>query len=229
MEYIIVNGELRHWGIRGMKWGVRRYQNKDGSLTPAGKKRYNNEVEETPEAKEAKRQQIIKTGSAKEVYGIKDTLSSQEQNTVRQRLQWESDIRRLAESEAASAAAAKGKSKVEKAFDSIGKIKNYAVETAQLYNMGINVANAFRGTNKISLPKIDTDVTKGNKAVRTAEKKLLNAVKKPAEKVEAAVNKVVEKNADKAVSSVPKETVSVGQKAVADYNWRVDGFSRWEK
>lgn len=32
--------ELLHWGTKGMKWGVRRYQNKDGSLTPAGKKRY---------------------------------------------------------------------------------------------------------------------------------------------------------------------------------------------
>ena len=29
-----------HFGILGMKWGIRRYQNKDGSLTPAGKKRY---------------------------------------------------------------------------------------------------------------------------------------------------------------------------------------------
>ena len=32
--------ELCHWGIKGMKWGVRRFQNKDGSLTPQGKKRY---------------------------------------------------------------------------------------------------------------------------------------------------------------------------------------------
>ena len=32
--------ELTHHGIKGMKWGIRRFQNKDGSLTPAGRKRY---------------------------------------------------------------------------------------------------------------------------------------------------------------------------------------------
>ena len=34
--------ELYHFRIKGMKWGVRRYQNKDGSLTTAGKKHYSN-------------------------------------------------------------------------------------------------------------------------------------------------------------------------------------------
>ncbi len=36
----VYRNELYHWGIKGMKWGVRRYQNKDGTLTAAGKKHY---------------------------------------------------------------------------------------------------------------------------------------------------------------------------------------------
>lgn len=31
--------DIYHHGIKGQRWGVRRYQNKDGSLTPAGQKR----------------------------------------------------------------------------------------------------------------------------------------------------------------------------------------------
>ena len=41
MDYLEVY-ELCHHGIKGQKWGVRRYQNEDGTLTNAGKERYNN-------------------------------------------------------------------------------------------------------------------------------------------------------------------------------------------
>lgn len=39
-EDIYENDELKHWGIIGMHWGIRRFQNPDGSLTPEGKIRY---------------------------------------------------------------------------------------------------------------------------------------------------------------------------------------------
>lgn len=53
----MVRRELYHHGIKGMKWGVRRYQNKDGSLTERGKRRMYAEMfdNESKESKERKR------------------------------------------------------------------------------------------------------------------------------------------------------------------------------
>jgi hypothetical protein len=47
--------ELQHWGILGMKWGVRRYRNYDGTLTDTGKKRYDNGKVSRHQAKELKK------------------------------------------------------------------------------------------------------------------------------------------------------------------------------
>lgn len=44
-----MNDALQHYGVKGMKWGVRGYTNKNGPLTSAGKRRYNDGGDLTPE------------------------------------------------------------------------------------------------------------------------------------------------------------------------------------
>ena len=57
MEYIVYrkNDELYHHGIKGQRWGIRRFQNEDGSLTSEGKTRYGSAADyATPTPKEQK-------------------------------------------------------------------------------------------------------------------------------------------------------------------------------
>lgn len=51
-EYVLAHSdELYHHGIHGQKWGVRRFQNPDGTLTEEGKRRYGKAVKETIKSK----------------------------------------------------------------------------------------------------------------------------------------------------------------------------------
>lgn len=60
--YYICNGDvLYHHGIKGQKWGVRRFQNKNGSLTPAGKERYADDgIEKRVETPEERKKRIAR-------------------------------------------------------------------------------------------------------------------------------------------------------------------------
>lgn len=273
MEYYISNGELHHWGIKGMRWGQRRYQNKDGSLTPAGRKRYEKEMErlkaekrkirnekatanklakldamrkqvddlkkgkakekpETPEEAEkrkaeyeAERQRVIKSGTAEEALKFKNDLKKSEMDEIKNRLQWEKDMNDFAK-EGRDATA-------KRFFDKVGKYTTYAEKTAKAYNFVANVINAF-SDNPVPLPKIDLDITKGNKDDRLAKKKAkeendakdaANKAKQDAEKAkakaeQAAKNKMAREEAKQAKKDSKDESKALkdAQKQVDEYN-----------
>lgn len=67
--------QLEHHGILGMKWGIRRYQNKDGSYTQEGLRRYNKSMGNYESVK-SKYNSIKNTGSKQEIKSVKRELKS---------------------------------------------------------------------------------------------------------------------------------------------------------
>lgn len=86
---------LAHHGILGMKWGIRRYQNKDGTLTPEGRKRYG-DIDSSNESVDAKKARVLKSRSATELYKHADLFSDAELKQAYDRLNLEANIKRLA-------------------------------------------------------------------------------------------------------------------------------------
>lgn len=88
------NNSLNHWGIKGMKWGVRRYQNKDGGLTPAGRKRYsqkgedskNDKTKKTTEPKQTKSATSTKTATPPERGTVKKNVKKMTEAELKDRI-----------------------------------------------------------------------------------------------------------------------------------------------
>lgn len=142
--------ELIHWGIKGMKWGVRRYQNKDGSLTPAGKKRRGNSTDDDSEDIEIKKQRILKSRSARELYKNADLFSDQELQSAYNRLNLERNIANLAPKEVS-----KGEQFVNNVVNWGRKANDLADVGVKTYNNVARIYNVFSANGrKNPLPSI---------------------------------------------------------------------------
>ena len=99
LNYVFDTGdELYHWGILGQKWGHRRFQNEDGSLTPEGRERYGKS--ENPYKKEVKKYSLqkFKADIKSQKNKDKDTRHAKEE---RHRLKEWGKTQRLAKKEQA--------------------------------------------------------------------------------------------------------------------------------
>ena len=154
------NPELKHWGVKGMKWGIRRYQNKDGSLTRAGKKRQADNLEKARQAKKAKqdeirereekRSKLLKSTDASELYKNRDLLSTEEINERLNRLNAEQRLSQLSNQTKST-----GMDKVNKALSVGRKINevyeftNTPVMKALKKQLGLEKAEKRLGLDKV--------------------------------------------------------------------------------
>ena len=78
----ISEDELYHYGIKGMKWGVRRYQNPDGSLTAAGKKRRSSSDEVRNMSTDELRQKVRRLNNEQRYIDLTKSSSSSVSKTA---------------------------------------------------------------------------------------------------------------------------------------------------
>ena len=135
--------ELMHYGILGMKWGVRRYQNADGTLTPAGKRRYGTAenlargmTKEEADTYDTAKKAAIASGKAAEVQKYSKDLSSDELATALNRIRTEQTLADLAQNERKY-----DKSKAERFADRLVTVRRTAESIKGVADVGVGLYN----------------------------------------------------------------------------------------
>ena len=173
MEEGCLNNELYHHGIKNMKWGIRRFQNKDGSLTPAGKKRYDKEVAKLKAEKKKLRNEISvqkKADKLKQLEKERDVLKAQSKNLKK-------NSKTTTQEDKQAETIEQKRERLLKSTDAKELYENRALLTTNELNERINrIDTEAKLNSKIVVEKRKTGMEKFNERMSKATDTIGNAV-----------------------------------------------------
>lgn len=235
---------LSHHGILGMKWGVRRFQRKDGSLTDAGKKRRQSNSEETKEETvEERRARVLKSSNASEIYRNKDVLTTPEIKERIDRINTENTLAKMAK-DAETTGMNHINDKMKKSADTIGNATNLFKKVDEAYSSVANSAIGKTLSKKLGIepPRKEFNInefwknrnTRTNKEIQDVSQRLANERKieeelkrrnKQAEKAKGTKKtEKAEKKAEKKQDKEPETfTGTVEGEGKSHFKWSAQG------
>lgn len=160
---------LAHHGIKGQKWGVRRYQNPDGSLTAEGRKRNGlspekkksgvkkmienaqKKTEAKKQATEAERHENLKKhvrNHPASIYKFRDEFSDKEINDLVTKIQSDRKLKDIRDEEIQ-----RGWARVNKMASNLGTLSNLTTNGINTWNNSAAIYNALADNGIISTEK----------------------------------------------------------------------------